>query len=70
MTKPETRTGRVTTNLAPSVMERLDAYRYDRRWTRSTAVAVLVERGLDQEDTELRRQPGGEPGGTRPRKSR
>ena len=47
MPEPETRTERVTVNLAPSVAGRLDAYRYDRRWSRSTAAAVLIERGLD-----------------------
>ncbi len=46
---PETRTERISVNLTPSVLERLDAYRFDRRWTRSTAAAVLIERGLDQE---------------------
>lgn len=49
MTEPQTRTERMSVNLTPSVMERLDRYRFDRRWTRSTAAAVLIERGLDQE---------------------
>lgn len=34
-------------NLTPGVLAHLDAYRYDRRWSRSTAAAVLIERGLD-----------------------
>jgi hypothetical protein len=50
MTEPETRTGRISVNLTPSVMERLDRYRFDRRWSRSTAAAVLIERGLDREE--------------------
>jgi metal-responsive CopG/Arc/MetJ family transcriptional regulator len=48
--KPEVRTERVSVNLTPSVMRRLDAYRYDRRWSRSTAAAVLIERGLDADE--------------------
>lgn len=50
MTGPEIRTERLSVNLTPSVMARLDAYRYDRRWSRSTAAAVLIERGLDAEE--------------------
>ncbi len=45
--QPERRTIRVMVNLTPGVRDRLDEYRFDRRWSRSTAVAVLVERGLD-----------------------
>lgn len=44
----EIRTAKVTVLLAPSVVERLDAYRAQRRWTRSTAIAALVEEGLTQ----------------------
>jgi hypothetical protein len=50
MTEPETRTGRISVNLAPSVVRRLDLYRFDRRWSRSTAAAVLIERGLDADE--------------------
>ncbi len=42
----EMRTAKVTVLFAPSVLERLDAYRAERRWTRSTAIAALVEEGL------------------------
>jgi metal-responsive CopG/Arc/MetJ family transcriptional regulator len=52
MTPPQTRTERISVNLTPGVVERLDRYRFDRRWSRSTAVAVLVERGLDREEHE------------------
>jgi len=55
--KPETRTGRLSVNLAPSVLARLDAYRYDRRWSRSTAAAVLIERGLDAEEQDHEEGP-------------
>ena len=37
-------------NLTPSVLARLDDMRARRRWTRSTAAAVLIEHGLDSED--------------------
>jgi metal-responsive CopG/Arc/MetJ family transcriptional regulator len=47
---PEIRTERFSVNITPSLMARLDAYRYDRRWTRSTAAAVLIEQGLDEDD--------------------
>ena len=50
MTEPETRTQRVSVNLTPGVMARLDQYRFDRRWTRSTAAAVLIEQGLAREE--------------------
>ena len=49
----EMRTEKITVLLTPSVTERLDAYRAERRWTRSTAIAALVEEGLS-------RQPGDE----------
>ena len=41
-----TRTERFTVNLTPELMERLDRFAEQHRWTRSTAVAVLIERGL------------------------
>jgi hypothetical protein len=43
------RTAKITVLLAPSVAERLDAFRAERRWTRSTAIATLVEEGLSRE---------------------
>ena len=52
--QPERRTSRVMVNLTPGVLAHLDAYRYDRRWSRSTAAAVLIERGLDKEEKEDR----------------
>jgi hypothetical protein len=48
----ETRTARLSVNLVPSVLERLDQYRYDRRWSRSTAAAVLIEKGLEAIEAE------------------
>ena len=45
----EMRTAKITVLLAPSVVELLDAYRAQRRWTRSTAIAALVEQGLARE---------------------
>ena len=46
----ETRTEKISVNLTPSVLARLDEMRARRRWTRSTAAAVLIEHGLDSED--------------------
>ena len=46
----ETRTYKISVNLTPSVLARLDDMRARRRWTRSTAAAVLIEHGLDSED--------------------
>ena len=45
----EMRTEKITVLLTPTVVERLDAYRAQRRWTRSTAIAALVEEGLSYE---------------------
>jgi len=44
----EVRAAKISVLLAPSVLERLDAYRAARRWTRSTAIAALIEEGLDR----------------------
>ena len=44
----ELRDAKISVLLAPSTVERLDAYRSERRWTRSTAIAALVEEGLDR----------------------
>ena len=46
----ETRTEKISVNLTPSVKARLDAYRKAHHWPRSTAVAVLIELGLDISD--------------------
>ena len=46
---PELRTEKVSAVLTPTVLARLDAYAGRRRWTRSTAIAALVEEGLDRE---------------------
>ena len=40
------RTAKVTVMLEPTVLDRLDAYREPRRWTRSTAIAALIDEGL------------------------
>lgn len=45
----EMRTEKITVLLTPSVTEKLDAYRAQRRWTRSTAIAALVEEGLGRQ---------------------
>jgi len=44
------RTERITVNLPPDLLERLDRFAEEHRWTRSTAVAVLIEQGLAQQD--------------------
>ena len=43
------RTERVTANITPELAARLDLFAEQHRWTRSTAVAVLLERGLEAE---------------------
>lgn len=45
----ETRTERVMVNLTPSELARLVTYADGRRWTLSTAAAVLIGEGLDRE---------------------
>jgi metal-responsive CopG/Arc/MetJ family transcriptional regulator len=45
----EMRTEKVSVTLTPTVLARLDAYRDQRRWTRSTAIAALIEEGLDRD---------------------
>jgi metal-responsive CopG/Arc/MetJ family transcriptional regulator len=44
-----TRTERITVNLTPDLLERLDDFADRCRWSRSTAVTVLLERALDDE---------------------
>jgi metal-responsive CopG/Arc/MetJ family transcriptional regulator len=46
----ETRTEKISVNLTPSVLARLDALAGRNRWPRSTAAAVLIEHGLDAQD--------------------
>lgn len=43
------RTERITANITPELADRLDRFAEQNRWTRSTAVAVLIERGLEPE---------------------
>ena len=40
------RTERITANLTPDMVARLDRFAADHHWTRSTAVAVLIEQSL------------------------
>jgi metal-responsive CopG/Arc/MetJ family transcriptional regulator len=39
----EKRTERFTVNLTPATLAKLDAYAADHRWSRSTAIAELIE---------------------------
>lgn len=43
------RTERITVNLTPGLLEKLDRFAERNHWTRSTAVTVLIERGLKDE---------------------
>lgn len=42
------RTERVTVNLTAEMAEQLDRFAEQNRWSRSTAAAVLIERGLTE----------------------
>jgi hypothetical protein len=57
----ELRTEKISVLLAPTALARLDAYRQPRRWSRSTAIAALVDEGLDRQP-----QPVVQEGGKRP----
>jgi hypothetical protein len=46
------RTEKISVNLTPDQAARLDRYAERNHWTRSTAAAVLLERGLDADDAE------------------
>jgi metal-responsive CopG/Arc/MetJ family transcriptional regulator len=46
----ETRTEKISVNLTPSVLDRLDRFAQAHVWPRSTAAAVLIENGLDSEN--------------------
>jgi len=41
------RTERITVNLTPELLAKLDRFAERNRWTRSTAVTVLIEQGLE-----------------------
>jgi metal-responsive CopG/Arc/MetJ family transcriptional regulator len=45
----ELRSERFSVSLTPSVLAKLDAYAADHRWTRSTAAAELIERGMGED---------------------
>jgi hypothetical protein len=45
-----TRKEKISVNLTPELADRLDHYAERNHWTRSTAAAVLIERGLATED--------------------
>lgn len=45
-----TRTERMTVNLTPELLERLERFAERNRWTRSTAAVILIERGLEGEE--------------------
>jgi metal-responsive CopG/Arc/MetJ family transcriptional regulator len=49
---PEFRTEKISVTLTPTTLARLDAYRKRRRWTRSTAIAAMIEEVLDREPDE------------------
>lgn len=44
------RTEQLMAKLTPELSARVDGFARARHWTRSTAAAFLVERGLDAED--------------------
>lgn len=46
----ELRTEKVSVVVTPTTLARIDAYRAPRRWSRSTAMAALIEEGLDRDD--------------------
>lgn len=44
------RTERITVNLSPELLAKLDLYAQEHRWTRSAAVQALIERGLAEDE--------------------
>ena len=46
----EVRSEKISVSLTPSILARLDAYAAEHRWSRSTAMAELIERGLEKQD--------------------
>ena len=45
-----TRNEKISVNLTPELAARLDRYAERNHWSRSTAAAVLIERGLNADD--------------------
>ena len=48
------RTEKISVNLTPEQVARLDSYAARNHWSRSTAAAVLIDNGLNTEDGALR----------------
>jgi metal-responsive CopG/Arc/MetJ family transcriptional regulator len=48
----EVRSERFSISLTPSMLAKLDAFAAEHRWTRSTAAAVLIEEGLEEDQGE------------------
>lgn len=46
----ETRSEKISVSLTQSALARLDVYAAEHRWSRSTAIAELIERGLPRDD--------------------
>ena len=46
------RNEKISVNLTPELAARLDRYATQNHWSRSTAAAVLIERGLNADDAE------------------
>ena len=44
------RNEKISVNLTPDQVERLDRYAGRNHWSRSTAAAILIERGLNEAD--------------------
>jgi metal-responsive CopG/Arc/MetJ family transcriptional regulator len=44
-----TRTERITVNLTLELIQRLDRFAEQHRWTRSTAAAILIEQGVAED---------------------
>ena len=42
------RTARITVNLTPKLLARLDRFAEQNHWPRSTTVAILIEQGLPE----------------------
>lgn len=45
----DTRSEKFSVNLTPAMLAALDEFARENRWSRSTAAAVLIERGLKAE---------------------
>ena len=44
----ERRSEKISVSLTPTLLARLDAYATEHRWSKSTAIEVLIERGLEE----------------------